>query len=347
MRRLLGVATGGLVLALVFAAGIWAGGTALRPPSDPLITAEAVTFQVRQGTVSRELTLSAVASWAVAGTLKSGYAGIVTSVDAPSGEPVVDGQRIASVNLAPVFLAQGKTPAFRSLATGVRGDDVAALQDFLARQGYDVGTVDGVFSTGTTAAVRAWQTDSEQAVTGTIEFGTLLFTPSLPVRVRPVLVEGDAVSQAEPLVELLTLAPTFEMGVTDVQLGLIPPDAAVSVQNDSGVWQAQVSGVDNSEPGATALILAGTDGGAVCGSDCDAVPTDASSVWGATVTLVPRVEGLVIPVSGLRTDPDGGTSVLVAGGEPATVRVVASASGLAVIEGVPEGTVIELPDPDR
>lgn len=345
-RRIVTVVGAVVVLAVVFAAGLWAGRTALAPPQDPLATADPVLYEVKPGSISRELSLSAAASWPVAGTLRSGANGVLTTVDVDSGAPVEDGTRVASIDLAPVFVAQGAVPSFRTLSPGSKGADVTVLQEFLARQGFDPGVVDGSYGTPTASAVRSWQGVTGQAVSGVVEQGRLLVTPELPVRLRFVLGVGDAVAQGADLAELLAAAPAFTVGVTDTQVALVPPDAAVSVQHEGGVWPAQVAGLTTPEPGTTALVLAGADGGVVCGADCDAVPTDQASVWGAEVTLVPQVDGLVVPVSGLRTDPDGNTSVLVAGGEQRPVEVIASADGLAVIEGVPEGTTIRLAGSD-
>lgn len=345
-RRIVTVVGALIALALVFAAGLWAGQTALSPPGDPLATADPVLYEVKQGSISRQLSLSAAASWPVAGTLRGGVNGVLTSVDVDGGAPVEDGTRVATVDLAPIFVAQGGVPSFRTLSAGSKGADVRVLQEFLARRGFDPGVVDGSYGTPTASAVRSWQGATGQVVTGVVEQGRLLVTPQLPVRLRLVLEVGDAVAQGADLAELLAAAPVFTVGVTDTQVGLIPPGAAVSVQHEGGVWAAQVAGLTTPEPGTTALVLAGADGGAVCGTDCAAVPTDQASVWGADVTLVPQVDGLVVPVSGLRTDPDGTTSVLDAGGGRHPVEVIGSADGLAVIQGVPEGTMIQLAEPN-
>lgn len=219
---------------------------------------------------------------------------------------------MATVDLAPIFVVQGPVPSFRALSSGSRGADVRVLQEFLVRQGFDPGVVDGSYGAPTVSAVRSWQAATGQPVTGVVDRGRLLVTPQLPVRLRFLVAVGDPVGQDADLAELLAPAPAFTVGVTDTQVALIPPDAAVAVRHEGGVWAARVGGVTTPEPGTTALVLVGADGGAVCGGGCDVVPTDVGSVWGAEVTLVPLVEGLVVPVSGLRTDPDGGTSVLEA-----------------------------------
>lgn len=344
--RITRIAAGLLVVVAVFIAGLWAGQTALRPPSDPLTAAEPTTYRVAQGSLSRELSLSATASWQVGGMIRSGFSGTLTTIDIDNGSVVTDGMRLATVNLQPVYLAQGDVPAFRDLGAGAKGADVTSLQRFLRRQGHDPGVIDGVLGSPTVAAIRAWESDTGQEVTGAVALGQLVFTPALPVRVRVVVGVGDAVGQGAELAELLT-APVFSIGVTDLQVGLIPPDAAVSVAINAGAWSAKVNGVDNSQPGSPALILAGVDGGAVCGADCGVVPTDRASVWAADVTLVPQVDGLVVPVSALRTEADGSRSVLTADGADHPVQVIASNGGLAVIEGVADGTVITLPSPER
>lgn len=335
---------GAVVLVLaVFAAGWWAGRTALDPPQDPLPEPGVLSYEVVTGEVSRELNVTAQAAWPSAATLIAGAGGVVTTVDVPTGDLVGEGARILTVNLRPVIVAQGNVPAFRALVQGTIGADVAALQAFLTRIGFDAGTPDGRFDTGTATAVRAWQRSIGLAQTGAVELGDVVFTATLPARVRIAVTVGTSVGPGTALGDLLAPAPEFRIPVTQDQVSLLPPNAEVSIQNAEGSWSATVTGIDPTNPEQPQLILAGPEQGAVCADSCAEVPVSEASTWSASVVIVPRTEGPVIPVAAVRTQPDGSSTVRTTGGEDVTVEVIASNGGLAVVSGIQAGTEIEVP----
>ncbi len=83
----------------------------------------------------------------------------MTSVAVSAGDEVsAGGQVLYAVNLRPVVVAAGETPAFRSLGRGASGGaDVAQLQGLLAGLGFFDGDADGEFGWATESAVRDWQ----------------------------------------------------------------------------------------------------------------------------------------------------------------------------------------------
>ena len=56
----------------------------------------------------------------------------------------------------PVFVLQGRVPAYRDLVPGISGEDVRQLEKALARLGFSPGPVDGVDDQQTGAAVAKW-----------------------------------------------------------------------------------------------------------------------------------------------------------------------------------------------
>lgn len=351
MRRGLTLARRGIVLvvafALVFGVGWWAGRAALQPPRDPLVEPKVVTYEVQLGEVSRELNLSANAAWQTTAPILSGAGGTVTSVDVAAGSSVSEGASLLTIGLQPVLIAQGAVPMFRSLQAGLTGADVAQLQAFLHRQGFGDGDTDGSFGSGTAEAVRSWQRARKAPVTGVVELGSLVFTPTTPVRVRPSVTVGQLVSPGESLGDALAPAPRFAIPVTDTQLGLIPPSAPVTLTQATGVWQAVTAGVDSSDPAGPSLVLAGVDDQPVCADTCDQVPTTMGSTWSAVITIVPRVDGPVVPVAAISTAADASTHVTSEQGEDLPVSVLASADGLAVVAGIDAGQVVQLPQETR
>ena len=83
----------------------------------------------------------------------------------------------------------------------------------------------------------------------------------------------------------------------------------------------------------------------VCGEDCDTLPADATTSLLSQVSVVPPVSGPVVPVSALRTQPDGAATVTVVrdgAAEDRTVTVLGSADGLAVVDGVDAGEQVRV-----
>ncbi|MCI0544125.1 MAG: hypothetical protein L0Z49_06720, partial [Actinobacteria bacterium] len=144
----------------------------------------------------------------------------------------------------------------------------------------------------------------------------------------------------------------FWIQLAPEQRALVPLDAPVDVSYGGGVWQAAtVQTIEFEDPqGFTELrlILESEDGGSVCGSECaDWVPLESRTDFPAQVIVVPETTGPVVPVAAISTEPDGSTFLTRGSGETADVEVVASANGLAVVDGVQVGDVVLLPsDPD-
>lgn len=323
--------------------GWWAGRTALQPPRDPLVAAQPVTVPVEVETVGRSLTLSATARWRPVRTVLAVRPGVVTG--AGTVDDVADsGDVLLQLDLLPVVVVAGEVPAFRDLQRGVRGPDVQQLQEFLDGAGFDVDDEEGEFSDGTEQAVRAWQRALGQEATGVVPYGALVFVPELPARVRIAASVAQPVAPGDLLAEVLAPTPDFVVPVTDEQSALIPPSTAVAVTaGDGQTWQARTADVVETEDGGQGLRLVGADGSGVCAGSCDQVPRDTASTWRAEILLVPESTGPAVPVAAVRTGADGRRFVRTIDGTEIDVEVVATANGLAVVDGVDAGTEVVLP----
>lgn len=69
-----------------------------------------------------------------------------------------EGAVLLTASGRPVFIFEGKVPAYRDLAPGASGEDVRQLELALKRLGLDPGPVDGVYDQQTGAAVAKWYT---------------------------------------------------------------------------------------------------------------------------------------------------------------------------------------------
>ncbi|TDC22668.1 peptidoglycan-binding protein [Streptomyces sp. 8K308] len=85
---------------------------------------------------------------------------VVSRSPVDAGATLVPGQVIVEVSGRPVFVLPGVLPAYRDLAPGARGDDVAQLQEALRSLGHDTGGDElGAFGTGTSRALTDLYTD--------------------------------------------------------------------------------------------------------------------------------------------------------------------------------------------
>jgi len=181
------------------------------------------------------------------------------------------------------------------------------------------------------------------AQTGVVELGDVVFTAAVPARVRLAVTIGASVGPGTALGDLLAAAPEFRIPVTQDQVSLLPPNADVAIEHAGGTWSASVAGIDPANPEQPQLILAGPEQGAVCADTCAEVPVTEASTWSASVVIVARTEGPVVPVAAVRTQPDGSSTVRTTRGEEVTVEVIASNGGLAVVTGIEAGADIEVP----
>ncbi|MFW6694290.1 peptidoglycan-binding protein [Streptomyces sp. MAR4 CNX-425] len=137
-----------------------------------------------------------------------------------SGARVGRGEALYEVDAEPVTLLYGDVPAYRALAPGAEGADVAQLEENLSALGYAGFTVDDTYSDATAAAVRDWQGDLEVGETGRVEPGRVVFAPGAAVVESVAAQRGDLVA---PGTEVLTYtgtspAVTAELDVADRRL---------------------------------------------------------------------------------------------------------------------------------
>jgi peptidoglycan hydrolase-like protein with peptidoglycan-binding domain len=299
-----------------------------------------------RGTVGQTLRLNTSAAWSAEAVLNNAATGTVTSVDLVDGQSVGPGDRLYRVDLRPVVVAAGAVPAFRDLSEGLRGDDVAQVQQLLAALGYAPGEADGQFDNTVYWAVRAWQRDLGLEVDGVVRRGDVVFVPSLPARLalEPQLVVGASVAGGEPAVRVLSPTPTFTIALPENQARIVEPGMQVEISPDgAGPWQAQVSAVRRDEESGFTADLSAVDGAAICAQECGSIPVGEQVLLPSTIHVVPEVSGVVVPAAAVVTNAAGRTGVVLESGEFHPVTVVAGASGMAVVGGLAVGTRVRTP----
>ena len=337
----------GLVLLVgVGATGWWAGHGALpRPATSP--GAERVTATVVDGTVGRSLPYPVAVRQPYGVIASNELAGIVRQALSSDGS-VSEGGLLYTVGQSQVRAVTGAEPFWRDLAGGVKGSDVAQLQQALTTLGYYSGAVDGTFRESTRVAVTHWQKATEQEATGAIALGSLVAVPSLPTTVRldPALTPGLRVSGGEAAVSVPAGAPTFWLELTPDQARRVPTGSTVTISGPSVEWTGitGAASIDADNTSAARVPVTAADGGAPCAPDCASLPVGDQMYLQAAVRVEAQVTGPMVPAAAVQSDSDGTAWVLMAGGARRTVTIRATSGGLAVVDGLSVGDEVLVRD---
>ncbi|WP_083285909.1 peptidoglycan-binding domain-containing protein [Microbacterium sp. BH-3-3-3] len=339
---------GGLLALIVGAASAWAITTVTAPAPDPLETESASYATAQLGEVSSSLTLGVTASWSIAPVGVNQAIGVVTSAPAESTMVADAGSTLYTVNLRPVVAAVGSVPSFRSIGEGVSGDDVAQLQRMLSALGHYRGAIDGKAESGTVLAIKRWQKALGVESTGATNAGDIIYLPELPTRIiidKTKIAAGHTLQSAESVISVLPSSPQFVIQATENQAAQIPTGALVRITGpDNSTWEATTS-EQKSDPATASFTIELTstsEDEPICLEDCAKIPVDGKSNYPSTVLLVQPVSGVVVPVASLSSLPDGRIVVETDTGETVTVIVKQSAQGMAVVDGVQEGTRVKM-----
>ena len=301
------------------------------------------------------------AQTAVAATL--GYAGdyhvvnqahgIVTALPSP-GQIVTQGQPLYAVDGAPVVLLNGATPAYRTIAQGMAGPDVAELNaDLVALGDATRAQLDPAadrFSAATTTALKRLQATLGVDQTGTLALGQAVFLPG-SARVTTITATLGAPAQPGATV-LVATSTTREVAIAlDINLqGKVAVGDAVTITlPDQTTTPGVVSMV-----GTVATVPASTSSGSNGGPGYTSAPTIAVDVTPTDPAVTGNLDqapvkvaiitasvqhALVVPVTALLAPTSGGYAVEVvdAGGVHHLVTVTLGlfddAAGLVQVAG--------------
>ncbi|MGX5682621.1 peptidoglycan-binding domain-containing protein [Schumannella luteola] len=335
-----------VVLALGAAAG-WAAAVVLAPPRDVVGAADFTFVEVKAGEVGSSLNFNTVAAWTTKPVASNLTSGTVTSVSVAPGQEVSHGTTLYTVNLRPVAIAQGSIPAFRSLAQGAEGADVAQLQQFLATIGTYSGPVDGDFDYSTTQAVKAWQKLVGVEADGAMQAGDLVYVPTLPARIAldsEKVTVGAVINQGDTVVLGLPSSPTFRIPLTSNQGALVPLGTRVEITGPNGEqWQAFAAEQKTTETGIDILLAPEEGQASICLEACGSIPVSGEASLRSQIIIVEAIAGLTVPSAALNSRADGSIVVFDEEGLEHAVTVVASAKGMSLVEGVPAGLLVRVP----
>ena len=148
--------------AVVSAAVGWVAGQRIKSPAETAAdtdppSASLITVPVEERPLSTSVVIRGQVEFEDAAEIpvKPSPTGatIVTAVPKAPGDEMSEGDVAIEVAGRPLFVLEGELPAFRTLAPGVEGPDVAQLEEALLRLGHDPGVVDEIYDNDTEQAV--------------------------------------------------------------------------------------------------------------------------------------------------------------------------------------------------
>ncbi len=264
------------------------------------------------------------------------------------GSTIGFGEALFKLDEQPVILFEGDTPAFRALQTGISdGPDVLQLEQALTAVGVadeTTLTVDDDFTSATSRAIKRWQELLEIDVTGRIDFGFVVFSPT------PVRVAGHLVSLGEgaagPVITTTGVSQSVFVELPADQQGLLTEQLPVSVELPNGTLLSGIVGhvasvARQTQPDRLAVIDIVVDVDQLSGTGLDEAPVEV------IVTDRAASDILAVPISALLVLSEGGFAVeLVAetGTELVNVETGAFGDGLVeVIGNLAEGQTVVVP----
>jgi hypothetical protein len=314
-----------VALVLVIAAAGAAAEAAFRPAHDastPSAAASATTPVVLR-TITSQSQVSATLGYAGSYTVTGEGGGTLTWLPV-TGAVIREGGVLYRVNNGtPVFLLYGSVPAWRTLAEGLTGQDVAQLNYALVRLGYaDAAEIAALnwdyFSWETLAALEKLQTKLGLTVTGTLPLGQAVFLPSaLRVTATGTALGDPAAGQiltATSTSKIVTISLAAAQQ-TEVKTGDDVTITLPSGQNTPGVVSSIGTVATGSGSSATIPVTVTPTDPAAIGS-LDEAPVEVE------ITAASVSDALVVPVDALLAQAGGGYAVeVVTGGRRHLVAV--------------------------
>ncbi|MDM4764106.1 peptidoglycan-binding domain-containing protein [Galbitalea sp. SE-J8] len=328
-------------IALVVAIALAVTGTVL--VVRPYATAtshetQPATYVASTGVLDADVPASALVTFLPGPPAVAPVSGTLTSTSIGADGTIDAGHELYAVDLRPVIAAVGSVPAFRTMALGQSGPDIRQLRSML---GLASGTT---FDSATAAAVRAWQSKNHVVATGEVELGDVVFLPELPTRgyLAEGMAVGSYVSPGTVVVQTVQARPRVAVSDPDGGLGLQPGMAATLGSGTTAVTGTLGSPQSDSN-GGLGYPIETADGTSPCDATCAATfAITIQSQTPVTIQLVPTTTGVLVPESALAVLPDGGYAVVDDTGQRVAVTVDEQANGMAVVDGLADGTTIRL-----
>lgn len=258
------------------------------------------------------------------------------------------GEKVYSLDDAPVPLFYGTTTLYRALSLGMAGPDVTELQRNLIALGFGAGlSATGRFTQATKDAVKAWQSSLRLTPTGVVRLGDVVVAPGAlqvdTVAVRP----GDVVQAGGTVLTATSRTPavTISLNASEQSEVKVGDPVSITLPNNEttpGVVSYVGKVATSSSSGST-----GSTGSSAATITVQVTPTHLSSTAGldqapveVSITTASVHDVLVVPVDALLALASGGYAVEAAGPGTAHHLIAVSlglfddAAGLVQVSGV-------------
>jgi hypothetical protein len=315
----------------LLAAGVFGSGGA----SSPLADGGSATSlaKVQRRTLSQTTQFNGRLGYEGSYTVLGNSRGTVTWLPL-SGQVIHQGQVLYRVDAVPVVLLYGATPAYRSLAEGATGPDVAQLNHDLVSLGYlsrsELDAARDEFGWAAVAGVEKLQRHLGVEQTGRLSLGDVVFLPAA-ARVT-TLRAGLGAPATGPVLQASSTARTVTVALDpDLQSEVKADDRVTITLPDGATTPGRVTSV-----GKVATVSSNNSSGSESGPTVPVQirPTDPSAAGSldqalVEVAIIDRTvhDVLAVPVYALLARAGGGYSVEVVAGD-GTQRLVRVRLGL-------------------
>lgn len=358
--------------AVVVVHGVYGRPAASSASSDNETPTSLVTIERRS--LSKQLQINGELGFAGSYTVVGQGHGTVTWLPAV-GQVVAQGQVLYQVDGAPVVLLYGSAPAWRALASGTTGADVAQLNHALVALGYvksaDVSSAWDKYNWATTAGVKKLQKQLSVDQSGQLSLGEVAF---LPDAARVTALQANLGAPASgPLLQATSTHPSVSVALAvDMQSQVKAGDQVTITLPGGATTHGTVTSVGtvatdpSSDQGGAGGAGAGGSNNSRGGNSDSSTPTvpvtiqptdpnatgslDQAPVLVGIITTTVQ-DALAVPVYALLALADGGYAVEVAdaGGTRQLVAVTPGlfddSSGLVQVtgSGLSEGQHVVVP----
>lgn len=327
----------GLVVVIAVVAGAIYSVAVLTADDDPEVDEQVIVVdEVGRRTLQDIVVLRGAVNRDVRFTLFSAGQGRVTALDLAEESIVEPGDIIMEIDGRPMFAIEGSVPYWRTLnRSSTNGPDIELLEQQLADDGFDPGSVDQDFTSATRTALQQWQEAKGYPDDGIFR-ATDLAVGAWPATVGTVELEvGQFVAPGVPLMMLVE----DELSVI---VSIDPTDRSRLVPGLRTTVEVPATGEDAAGRIIELADTANTDGqggqryrGEIeLLSDLEAV---AGTAVRMEVVLEEVIDALVVPVASVSLSAEGQEEVRILTREGTLSRV-------PVTTGLTEGALVEIVD---
>jgi hypothetical protein len=309
------------------------------------------TRSFSSGTGSSASSSTSASSSASSSTATS--VGVVTGIAMAAGETPRTLQRLLTVSGKPIYAFVSAAPLYTtlssSLSSGAQRSNVATLQHALKKAGYFSGTVNGVFGTTTTTALKDWQAAHGLAKTGTITTSRFVWVPKGAVLESWNVVLGGSVSTTTALAtvefprELIAQALVTQADVASLKVG---QKASLAIDGITGdAFSATITSIASQAASSSSSGSASSTVEYTVDLAPQALPALAKSgmTGSLTVTIASRSGVLVVPTSAVSGSSSSSFVRVMMNGVPAYRQVttgLASSSLTQITSGLAAGETV-------